>query len=453
MKNFIITSIFLVTTFSSFSQDILGKWNGSLKVQGVELPLIFTISKLENGYSSTMDSPSQGAKNIPTTKTSFENSKLIIEIANAKIEYVGELKNEIISGIFKQNGQEFPMELSRKQYEKKVINHPQEPKAPFSYYSEDVTFENNKEKVTLAGTLTLPKKEGNYPVVILISGSGAQNRDEQVLGQKPFLVVSDYLTKNGIAVLRYDDRGTAKSKGNFASSTSANFATDVESAIEYLKTRKEINKNKIGLVGHSEGGMIAPMVASKSKDVNFIVLLAAPGMRGDKLLLLQKEKIERAMATSEPEILKGQKIYGGAYDLILKSKKEDLKLKEYFKSNIGKETSERDIDIMVNQLSSDWVQYYLKYDPAIALEKTKCPVLAVNGEKDLQVPSKENLEVIKKSLLKGGNKKVTIIEFPKLNHLFQTTETGNPSEYETNEETFNEKALQQITSWILNQVK
>ena len=453
MKNFIITSIFLVTTFSSFSQDILGKWNGSLKVQGVELPLIFTISKLENGYSSTMDSPSQGAKNIPTTKTTFENSKLTIEIANAKIEYVGELKNEIISGIFKQNGQEFPMELSRKHYEKKIINHPQEPKAPFSYYSEDVTFENNKEKVTLAGTLTLPKKEGNYPVVILISGSGAQNRDEQVLGQKPFLVVSDYLTKNGIAVLRYDDRGTAKSKGNFASSTSANFATDVESAIEYLKTRKEINKNKIGLVGHSEGGMIAPMVASKSKDVNFIVLLAGPGMRGDKLLLLQKEKIERAMATSEPEILKGQKIYGGAYDLILKSKKEDLKLKEYFKSNLGKETSERDIDIMVNQLSSDWVQYYLKYDPAIALEKTKCPVLAVNGEKDLQVPSKENLEVIKKSLLKGGNKKVTIIEFPKLNHLFQTTETGNPSEYETNEETFNEKALQQITSWILNQVK
>lgn len=175
MKNFIITSIFLVTTFSSFSQDILGKWNGSLKVQGVELPLIFTISKLENGYSSTMDSPSQGAKNIPTTKTTFENSKLTIEIANAKIEYVGELKNEIISGIFKQNGQEFPMELSRKQYEKKVINHPQEPKAPFSYYSEDVTFENNKEKVTLAGTLTLPKKEGNYPVVILISGSGAQH--------------------------------------------------------------------------------------------------------------------------------------------------------------------------------------------------------------------------------------------------------------------------------------
>ena len=453
MKKLLLTLICTVTSLYNFSQDISGKWNGSLKIQGLELPLIFTISKSENGYLSTMDSPSQGAKDIPTTKTTFENSKLSIEISNAKIEYVGELKNEIISGIFKQNGQEFPMELSRKVFEKKIINHPQEPKAPFSYYSEDVTFENSKEKVTLAGTLTLPKKEGNYPAVVLISGSGAQNRNEEILGQKPFLVLSDYFTKNGIAVLRYDDRGTAKSTGNFAASTSANFATDVESAIEYLKTRKEINKNKIGLIGHSEGGIIAPMVASKSKDVNFIVLLAGPGMRGDKLLLLQKEKIERAMGTSEDEILKGQKIYSGAYDLILKSKKEDLKLKEYFKSQLDKKTPENQINTMASQLSNDWIQYYIKYDPTIALQKTKCPVLAVNGEKDLQVPSKENLEAIKKSLLKGGNKKITIIEFPKLNHLFQTTETGSPTEYETNEETFNEKALQEITAWITNQVK
>ncbi len=453
MKNLILTSVFLLTSFLSFSQDITGKWNGSLKIQGIELPLVFNVSKLQNGYSSTMDSPSQGAKDIPTTKTTFENSKLNIEIAPAKIEYVGELKNEIIIGTFKQNGQEFPMELSRKAYVKKEVNHPQEPKKPFSYYSEDVTFENNKEKVTLAGTLTLPNKEGNYPAVILISGSGAQNRDEEILGHKPFLLLSDYFTKNGIAVLRYDDRGTAKSTGSFKDATSANFATDVESAIEYLKTRKEINKNKIGLVGHSEGGMIAPMVASKSKDVNFVVLLAGPGLRGDKLLLLQKEKIERAMGISQEEILKSQKIYKGAYNLILNLKKEDLKLKDYFTNQLPKETPPNQIDAIVNQLSSDWIQFYLKYDPAPSLEKIKCPVLAVNGEKDLQVPSKENLEAIKKELQKGGNKKVTIIEFPKLNHLFQTTETGNPSEYETNTETFNKNALQQITAWIISNVK
>lgn len=453
MKTIFFITALLMTSLLSFSQDISGKWNGVLKIQGIELPLTFNISKLENGYSSTMDSPSQGAKDIPTTKTTFENSKLTIEIANAKIEYIGTFKNEIISGIFKQNGQEFAMELSKKAYEKKVVNHPQEPKEPFSYYSEDITFENIKEKVTLAGTLTLPKKEGVYPAVILISGSGAQNRNEEILGQKPFLLLSDYFTKNGIAVLRYDDRGTAKSSGNFGSATSANFATDVESAIAYLKTRNEINKSKIGLVGHSEGGMIAPMVASNSNDVNFIVLLAGPGMRGDKLLLLQKEKIERTQGISEDDIINGQKIFKGAYDLILSSKKEDLNLKDYFKKQFPQNTPQNQIDMITNQLSSNWIQFYLKYDPALTLEKIKCPVLAVNGEKDLQVPSKENLEAIKKALQKGGNKKVTTIEFPKLNHLFQTTQTGNPSEYETNEETFNEKALQEIKNWIVNQVK
>ena len=453
MKTIFYFSALLLTCTLALAQDISGKWNGVLKTQGIELPLVFNVTKSENGYSSTMDSPSQGAKDIPTTKTTFENSILTIEISNAKIEFIGEFKNETIVGVFKQNGKQFPMELSKNVYIKKTINHPQEPKEPFSYYSEEVTFDNAKEKVTLAGTLTLPKKEGNYPVVILISGSGAQNRNEEILGQKPFLLLSDYFTKNGIAVLRYDDRGVAKSTGDFKSATSENFASDVESAVEYLKTRKEINKNKIGLVGHSEGGMIAPMVASKRKDINFIVVLAGPGLRGDKLLLLQKEKIERAMGTSEEEILKGQKIYKGAYDMVLNSKNKDLNFKQYFKSQLDKDTPENEIDAMANQISNNWFQFFIKYDPTIALMKTKCPVLAVNGEKDLQVSSKENLEAIKKSILKGGNKKVTIIEFPKLNHLFQTTETGSPSEYETNEETFNEKALQKITDWILDLVK
>ena len=223
--------------------------------------------------------------------------------------------------------------------------------------------------------------------------------------------------------------------------------------MSWLKLNKEVIKSKIGLVGHSEGGMIAPMVASNSNDVNFIVLLAGPGMRGDKLLLLQKEKIERTQGISEDDIINGQKIFKGAYDLILSSKKEDLNLKDYFKKQFPQNTPQNQIDMITNQLSSNWIQFYLKYDPALTLEKIKCPVLAVNGEKDLQVPSKENLEAIKKALQKGGNKKVTTIEFPKLNHLFQTTQTGNPSEYETNEETFNEKALQEIKNWIVNQVK
>jgi hypothetical protein len=280
MRKTISTSILLtlLTVCSAFGQDVTGQWNGILKVQGTSLRIVFNVTKTENGFSSTMDSPDQGAKDIPVTTTSFVNSKLKLEITNVLIEYNGELKENLITGTFRQGGQEFPMNLSKEKIEKQTVIRPQEPKKPYSYYTEEVTFQNNKENITLAGTLTLPKKEGNYPVVILITGSGPQNRDEELMGHKPFLIISDYFTKNGIAVLRYDDRGVAQSGGNFKTATSLDFASDVESAITYLKTRKEINKNKIGLVGHSEGGIIAPIVASKSKDVNFIVLLAGTGI-------------------------------------------------------------------------------------------------------------------------------------------------------------------------------
>jgi hypothetical protein len=246
MKNLtlvILTSLFSLTIYG---QDITGQWNGALKIQGTQMRLVFNISQTENSLSSTMDSPDQGAKGIPTTTTSFENSILKITIANAKIEYEGTLgQDNIIVGTFKQGGQSFPMNLSKEKIDKEKLVRPQEPIKPFPYYSEDITFENKKVGISLAGTLTLPDKEGVFPVVILISGSGPQNRDEELLGHKPFLVLSDFLTKNGIAVLRYDDRGTALSKGDFKTATSADFATDVESAIAYLKTRKEINKKKL----------------------------------------------------------------------------------------------------------------------------------------------------------------------------------------------------------------
>ena len=287
MRAFSILLISLLTSISLTAQDITGQWNGALKIQGTQLRLVFNVTKTDNGVSSTMDSPDQGAKGIPTTTTSFKNSILKITIASAKIEYEGTLgQDNIVVGTFKQGGQSFPMNLSKEVIEKEKLVRPQEPIKPYPYYSEDITFENKKAGINLAGTLTLPTKDGVFPVVILISGSGPQNRDEELLGHKPFLVLSDFLTKNGIAVLRYDDRGTAFSKGDFKTATSADFATDVESAIFYLKTRKEINKKKVGLIGHSEGGLIAPMVASKSKDVSFIVLLAGTGIQGDQILLL-----------------------------------------------------------------------------------------------------------------------------------------------------------------------
>ncbi|MFD2907493.1 alpha/beta hydrolase family protein [Flavobacterium ardleyense] len=465
MKTFSILLLAFLTSITLIAQDISGQWNGGLKLQGTQLPLVINITKTATGFSATMDSPNQGAMGIPITTTTFENSKLYFAIPNATIEYNGELKDNEFIGIFKQSGQEFPLNFSRNALEKLVFKRPQEPIKPSSYYSEDVIFHNTKANVSLAGTLTLPQKDGNFPVVILISGSGPQNRDEELLGHKPFLVISDYLTKNGIAVLRYDDRGVAKSTGNFKAGTSADFETDVESAIAYLKTRKEINKNKIGLIGHSEGGLIAPMVASKSKDVAFIVLLAGPGIKGNKILLLQKELIEKEQGVSESEIKKGLETNAKLFDLINKSNdsqqlKTDLTnyLSELFANDSTAEipngmTKDEFIALQVNQIATPWMQYFIKYDPAPALEKVKCPLLAVNGAKDLQVPSKENLAGIANALKKGGNKKVTIKEYPNLNHLFQESETGAPSDYETIEQTFAPIVLEEMTSWIKLQTK
>lgn len=457
MKTISILLFTLLISFTTSAQDITGEWNGILKVPGAQLRLVFNITKINDGFSATMDSPDQGAKGIPVTKTTFENSKIKLEVSNLQMEYNGELKENEITGTFKQAGQEFPMSLSRKTIEKETIKRPQEPTKPYSYHSEEVIFQNTKANISLAGTLTLPKKEGVFPVVILITGSGPQNRDEELAGHKPFLVIADYLTKNGIGVLRYDDRAVGQSKGDFKTATSADFATDVESAIAYLKTRKEINPKKIGLIGHSEGGIIAPMVASKSKDVSFIVLLAGTGIQGNQLLVLQQQLIAKASGVSDSDIQKSIQTNAKLFEMVVQSddnQKLKTELTNIINETIKSEdipngmTKEQFVSMQVNQVTNPWMQYFLKFNPATALEKVRCPVLAVNGEKDLQVPPKKNLAAIKNALNKGGNKNVTTIEFPNLNHLFQESKTGLPQEYATIEQTFSPTALDAITKWI-----
>jgi hypothetical protein len=465
MKRLAAILILVISVLSLSGQEIIGQWNGALKIQGMQLRIVFHISKTDTGYSSTMDSPDQGTKGIPVTSTTFDGSKLKIEMTNLHIEYNAELKGKVLSGIFKQNGMEFPMDLTKEVIEKEVVKRPQEPVKPYSYYSEDVVFQNEKDKIALAGTLTMPSKDGVFPAVILVTGSGPQNRDEELMGHKPFLVLSDYLTRRGIAVLRFDDRGVFQSKGDFKSATTADFSNDAESAVAYLKTRKEINPNKIGLAGHSEGGIIAPMVAARSKDVKFIILLAGTGIRGDKLLLLQQELIGRASSKSEAGIQKTREANAKAFEIVLQSKtieslKSDLEkflakiMKDQPDENKPKGMTDADyIALQVNQITTPWMQYFIKYDPAIALEKVKCPVLAINGSKDLQVAPKENMEAIAKALKKGGNKKVTIKELPGLNHLFQECKTGSPAEYAGIEQTFSPVAMEEIASCILQTTK
>jgi fermentation-respiration switch protein FrsA (DUF1100 family) len=463
----IITFIIAFGTISTvFCQDITGSWNGILKVQGIQLSLVFHINKTENGFSATMDSPDQKAFGIPVTTTDFENSNLKIAVANAKIEYEGVLGLDgIINGTFKQSGQNFPMNLSKGKVEKEIIKRPQEPQKPYSYYNEEVVFENKSANINLAGTLSLPTKNGVFPAVILITGSGAQNRDEELLGHKPFLVIADYLTKNGIAVLRFDDRGTAMSKGNFNTATTLDFATDVEAALQFLQSRIEIDQKNMGLIGHSEGGMIAPIVASKSKKVSFIILLAGTGIPGNELLLLQQELIGRASGISEEDLKKSKSTNSEVFEMVSNAKSSDQmknSIREYITKSLKSDSepkipdgiTESDfIEMQVGQITSPWMQFFIKYNPAVVLEKVKCPVLALNGDKDMQVPSKVNLDAINKALTKGGNKKITIKELPNLNHLFQGCKTGAPQEYSEIEQTFSPLALDEILNWIQIQIQ
>lgn len=338
---------------------------------------------------------------------------------------------------------------------------PQEPKEPFNYTSEDIIFTNYiADSITLAGTLTLPKNIKNPPVAILISGSGPQNRDEELMGHKPFLVLSNYLTNHGIAVLRYDDRGIGASKGNFKNATTFDFATDVEAAINYLKSRNDIDKTKIGLIGHSEGGLIAPIIASRNNDVAFIVLLAGPGVNGAKVLETQAKKAGELAGTPEAFLEENQKLASIVYDIIRINTDENIikkqipkQLNDYKTNNPMSVLAPYITPVMIEQqlsiLNSDWICTFIRTEPKDYLEKTTCPVLALNGSKDFQVLPEINLEGIDSALKKAGNKDVTIKQLEGLNHLFQTAETGSIKEYKTIEETFSPMALEIIKDWIL----
>ena len=417
---------------------------------------------MDGTYGATLDSPDQGSFGMPISSISFENNQLKFALASINASYSGTYSNNAFTGNWSQGGGSLPLNLGREAIEKAVVKRPQEPTKPFPYQAEEVSFENKAAGIKLAGTLTLPSSAGPHPVVVLISGSGPQNRNEELAGHKPFWVIADHLTRNGIAVLRYDDRGTAKSQGNFSTATTADFATDASSAVAYLSSRNDIDHKNIGLMGHSEGGIIAPIVAVQSKDVAFIVLLAGTGIPGDELLLMQTEAISRAQGASGPMLDRNLEINAGVFSLIKEASPEidlEAELSKYLLAEIpaafrpASMTEEEFVKSQTNTVLTPWMQYFIKYNPALILPKVKCPVLAVNGDKDLQVPSKVNLAAIKAALEQGGNQKVNTIEFPGLNHLFQKTTTGLPSEYGSLEETFSVEVLKEVTSWLKEQIK
>jgi uncharacterized protein len=433
--------------------DIDGTWLGTLDTGAMKLRVVFHIVNTEDGLIATMDSPDQGMKDLPATSVTRSGNTLKIEAKNLNGNFEGKIAADLssIDGTWSQNGSTLPLLLNRTKDQANVeIKHPQVPERPYPYREEEVTYDNKAQNVTLAATLTIPQGVGPFPGVLLITGSGPQDRDESLLGHKPFLILSDYLTRHGIVVLRADDRGMGKSTGVFSKATTADFATDVEAGVAYLKTRAEVSPQRIGLIGHSEGGVIAPMVAARDKDVAYIVMMAGTGVPGDQVLPAQAEAIQIANGTKPEEAAKDAAKEREVLALV-ESQKDQAVLDKELREKMKGEVPDAQIGMQISQITSVWMRYFLTYDPATALRKVTCPVLAINGSLDKQVLPDQNLPAIRKALEQAGNKHFEIHELPGLNHLFQTAKTGSPAEYAQIEETMSPVALEKISSWILKQ--
>ncbi|HEX5080540.1 MAG TPA: alpha/beta fold hydrolase, partial [Blastocatellia bacterium] len=430
-------------------QSIEGAWEGTLDVGSAKLRFVLKISNAGGSLTAKADSPDQGAKDMPVDAISLNDGAVRFEMKQLRVSYEGKLNKEAseIAGEFKQGGISVPLTLKRGVAR---ANRPQEPKKPYPYDEEEVAYENKRDGVKLAGTLTLPRGQGPFPAVLFITGSGPQDRDETVFGHKPFLVLSDHLTRQGIATLRVDDRGVGGSTGSVANSTSENFTADAAAGVEYLKTRKEINPRRIGLIGHSEGGSIAPMVAAQNGDVAFIVLMAGTALTGEEILYLQGALIMKAAGATAEQLARQRATQEGIFKIVKEEKDSaaaEKRLREELSKNLTEEQkkqSEQAIAAEIKRVTSPWFRYFLTFDPRPALRKVKCPALALNGENDIQVPADENLREIDAALKAGGNTNGEIVRLPKLNHLFQTSETGSLGEYEKIEETIAPVALKVI---------
>jgi fermentation-respiration switch protein FrsA (DUF1100 family) len=455
MKRFFALILLATATFSVRAQDVTGTWSGRAQIGAAALRLVFHITPT----GATMDSPDQGAKGIPVTEATFSGDTLRLTVTPIRFTYTGVLRGETIEGSFSQLGQTFPLDLTRG--EASIPRRPQEPQPPFPYRVEEVTFKNTAAGITLAGTLTTPAEGEGFPAVVLLTGSGAQNRDEELFGHKPFLVLADHFARHGIATLRFDDRGVGSSEGSQGDATSADFATDALAALDYLATRPEIDHSKTGFAGHSEGALIAFIAAAREPDKGgFVVSMAGPGVRGEEISVMQVEDILLARGAA-PDAVR----------MAAAKQRRDLEIlstgtPEFIEANIDSIasvmvpgfaflTAELQGQVRGQILASNtpWARFFMSHDPSGDLSKIVCPVMAVNGSRDLQVRPSVNLAAIRAGLEAGGNKAVTIVEYPGLNHLFQTTETGATEEYGTLEETFSPRVMEDIASWIVKTTK
>lgn len=472
MKNKYLSILLLVLPFQFvWAQPgrFIGTWEGKLNV-GIELRIVFHIKQQTDGsFKSTADSPDQSAYGLKCDTTILSGNELTIQMLDLGASYTGKMIDDsTMEGFFTQRA-EFPLALKKveKITERK---RPQTPKPPFSYKSEDVVYNNTDNSLRYGATITIPEGKGPFPAAVLITGSGAQDRDETLVGHKPFAVLADHLSRAGYIIIRVDDRGIGKSTGDFNQSTTEDFAKDVSSSVDYLLNRPEVDKKKIGLIGHSEGGMIAPMVATARKDIDFVVLLAGPGVRITELMTEQNAAILRSTGMSDESVKEAKKLFRLMVSAIQTTSDSATALQlssevmENWKNNkpdsilhelqlSAPEKRKEYVTGMVKQLQGPWFRYFLNFNPRPYLEQLRCKVLALNGNKDIQVISSQNLSGIEAALKQSNAKVVTIKELPGLNHLFQSCNKCTIDEYGLLEETFAPSALQEISNWMNKYVK
>jgi fermentation-respiration switch protein FrsA (DUF1100 family) len=430
-----------------------GTWEGKLETPGGSLRIVFHVAAQPDGtLKATMDSPDQGATGIPVNRAVADENALRLECQVIGGSFYGSLeKDGTLLGLWSQGGGSLRLLLKRATSAPPKAR-AQEPRAPYPYKVEEVTYPSRKAGVTLAATLTIPEGKGPFPAVLLVPGSGPVDRDETVFGHKPFLVLADYLTRRGIAVLRADKRGIGESTGDAATAVDADYVDDALGGVAYLKSRKEIDPRAIGIAGHSEGGLVAPRAAVASRDVAFIVLMAAPGLPGEQLMLGQQELLLKASGADEATIRTKHDLEKRILDIVLQDK-SDASAAEKIREVMKGQMPESAVEAQLKGLLSPWYRDFLAYDPRPTLGKVTCPVLAIAGQKDLQVPPVEDLTAIRDALKAGADPPATFKLLPGLNHLFQEAGTGLPSEYGSIEQTLSPTALQAIGDWVLKMTK